>query len=48
MRHEHYADGDETHHCPRCGPGYYLADHADRRHCGACGYAEQKEADADA
>ena len=26
--------------CPRCGPGIYLAAHANRLSCGACGYTE--------
>lgn len=24
--------------CPKCGPGYFLADHYDRSSCGKCGY----------
>ncbi|HTT16342.1 MAG TPA: 30S ribosomal protein S27ae [Thermoplasmata archaeon] len=28
--------------CPKCGPGTYLAEHADRRSCGRCGYSESK------
>ncbi|MEC8979886.1 MAG: 30S ribosomal protein S27ae [Candidatus Thermoplasmatota archaeon] len=24
--------------CPRCGPGVFLAVHADRTSCGRCGY----------
>lgn len=24
--------------CPKCGPGYFLADHYDRSSCGRCGY----------
>jgi small subunit ribosomal protein S27Ae len=28
--------------CPRCGKGTYLAEHADRRSCGRCGYMEYK------
>lgn len=27
-------------HCPRCGPGIFLADRKDREHCGKCGYTE--------
>ncbi|OIO42479.1 30S ribosomal protein S27ae [Candidatus Pacearchaeota archaeon CG1_02_39_14] len=27
-------------HCPRCGPGVFLADRKDRKHCGKCGYTE--------
>jgi len=26
--------------CPKCGPGVFLARHADRSHCGHCGYTE--------
>jgi len=25
-------------HCPRCGPGTWLADHKTRLYCGRCGY----------
>ena len=28
--------------CPKCGPGTFLAEHADRRACGRCGYSESK------
>ena len=24
--------------CPKCGPGFFLADHYDRWSCGKCGY----------
>jgi len=38
-------DGDEVEvtkeECPRCGDTY-LADHGDRKHCGACGYTDRK------
>jgi len=27
-------------HCPKCGPGTFLAKHADRVSCGRCGYTE--------
>lgn len=27
-------------HCPRCGPGVYMAEHKDRVSCGKCGYTE--------
>ena len=30
--------------CPKCGPGTFLAEHADRRSCGKCGYSEAKSA----
>ena len=29
--------------CPRCGPGVFLAEHADRFSCGRCGYTEFKK-----
>lgn len=28
--------------CPKCGPGTFLAEHANRRSCGKCGYMESK------
>ncbi|VVB66673.1 30S ribosomal protein S27ae [Candidatus Gugararchaeum adminiculabundum] len=28
--------------CPKCGTGVFLAEHADRRSCGKCGYFEKK------
>ncbi len=31
--------------CPKCGPGWFLAEHADRRSCGHCGYMETKAAE---
>lgn len=27
-------------HCPKCGPGTFLARHANRLSCGRCGYTE--------
>lgn len=27
-------------HCPKCGPGVFLAEHPDRIACGKCGYTE--------
>lgn len=32
--------------CPKCGAGTFLAEHANRRSCGKCGYAETKAAPA--
>lgn len=32
--------------CPKCGPGVFLAEHANRRSCGRCGYSESKSAPA--
>jgi len=29
-------------HCPKCGPGVFLAEHKDRLSCGKCGYTEFK------
>ncbi len=26
--------------CPRCGPGIFLADRENRKHCGKCNYTE--------
>ncbi len=26
--------------CPKCGSGNFLAKHADREHCGRCGYTK--------
>ncbi|MDD5254270.1 MAG: 30S ribosomal protein S27ae [Candidatus Nanoarchaeia archaeon] len=26
--------------CPKCGPGYFLAEHKDRLYCGNCHYTE--------
>ena len=31
-----------TKYCPKCGTGYRLAEHKDRRSCGKCGYFEKK------
>ncbi len=31
-------------HCPKCGPGVFLAEHKDRVSCGRCGYTEFKKA----
>jgi len=29
--------------CPKCGVGYFLAEHKDRYTCGHCGYTEFKK-----
>ncbi|WP_321430817.1 30S ribosomal protein S27ae [uncultured Methanolobus sp.] len=35
---------ERTHQsCPRCGEGFFLAEHKDRRTCGKCGYTEFKK-----
>ncbi len=28
--------------CPRCGKGYFMAEHADRSTCGNCGFTVYK------
>ncbi|MFQ6085450.1 MAG: 30S ribosomal protein S27ae [Candidatus Bathyarchaeia archaeon] len=28
--------------CPKCGPGYFLAEHSDRLVCGNCGHTLPK------
>ncbi|MBI2144970.1 30S ribosomal protein S27ae [Candidatus Woesearchaeota archaeon] len=30
----------KTSSCPKCGPGVFLAKHANRISCGKCGYTE--------
>jgi len=30
--------------CPKCGPGFFLANHKDRKSCGRCGYMEKLKA----
>jgi len=32
-------------HCPKCGPGVFLAEHKNRFSCGKCGYTEFKSGD---
>jgi small subunit ribosomal protein S27Ae len=29
-------------HCPKCGPGVFIAEHKNRFSCGKCGYTEFK------
>ncbi len=29
-------------HCPKCGPGFLLATHKNRKYCGKCKYIEMK------
>jgi small subunit ribosomal protein S27Ae len=41
------SDGDATvqrlrKECPRCGRGYFMADHKDRQSCGHCGFTTFK------
>ena len=31
--------------CERCGPGYFMADHANRYTCGHCGFTRYKQAE---
>ncbi|MBI1972584.1 30S ribosomal protein S27ae [Candidatus Woesearchaeota archaeon] len=28
--------------CPKCGPGYFFADHRDRYYCGHCHFMQIK------
>ena len=30
-------------HCTKCGPGVFMAEHANRVSCGKCGYTEFKK-----
>lgn len=30
-------------HCPRCGPGVFMAEHKNRWACGRCGYTDFKK-----
>lgn len=30
-------------HCPKCGPGVFMAEHENRISCGRCGYTEFKK-----
>ena len=51
-KYSHYVvEGDKVtrknKHCPRCGPGTFLAKHENRAYCGKCHYtefAQKKEA----
>jgi small subunit ribosomal protein S27Ae len=29
--------------CPKCGPGFFMAEHSNRKSCGKCGYTEFKK-----
>lgn len=31
---------EKAKHCPRCGPGIFLAKHGNRLYCGKCHYTE--------
>ncbi len=43
-KYSHYVNGKATKkHCPRCGPGTFLAEHKNRVYCGKCHYAEFTE-----
>jgi small subunit ribosomal protein S27Ae len=33
----------EKRYCPKCGNGYFLAEHDNRLSCGKCGYTEFKK-----
>jgi len=44
---EHYKLKDgrlekDLNSCPRCGSGFFLANHVDRLTCGKCGYTKFK------
>lgn len=40
-KYKHYENGKaKKKHCPRCGPGTFLADHKNRLYCGRCHYTE--------
>lgn len=40
-KYSHYVDGKaKKKHCPRCGPGTFLAEHKGRVTCGTCHYTE--------
>jgi ubiquitin-small subunit ribosomal protein S27Ae len=44
LRHQLYDNGKaKNRSCPKCGAGYFLAEHKDRRTCGKCGYVEAKQ-----
>jgi small subunit ribosomal protein S27Ae len=39
-----YKDGKtKNKSCPKCGPGVFLAEHANRISCGKCAYTEMKQ-----
>jgi ubiquitin-small subunit ribosomal protein S27Ae len=47
VKYKHYKiEGDKVSrlkkHCPRCGPGVFLAVHKNRTYCGRCKYTEFK------
>jgi len=47
-KYSHYKiDGEKVirdrKHCPRCGPGTFLAGHNNRSYCGKCHYTEFSE-----
>lgn len=39
-------DGDsvtkKNKECPKCGTGYFMAEHKDRYHCGKCSFSKKK------
>ncbi|MBL7050738.1 30S ribosomal protein S27ae [Candidatus Woesearchaeota archaeon] len=46
-RWNHYSNSSGTltrnkRFCPKCGPGYFMADHKNRITCGKCSYVEFK------
>ncbi|MBU0760420.1 MAG: 30S ribosomal protein S27ae [Nanoarchaeota archaeon] len=43
-KYSHYENGKTNKkHCPRCGPGTFLADNKNRIYCGKCHYTEFTE-----
>lgn len=43
LRHQLYENNKPKNKtCPKCGQGFYLAEHSNRRVCGKCGYVEMK------
>jgi len=43
-RHKMYEGGKvKNRSCPKCGEGFLLAEHKDRRSCGKCMYVESKK-----
>ncbi|MFC1801598.1 30S ribosomal protein S27ae [Nanoarchaeota archaeon] len=43
LRHQLYEGGKtKNQSCPKCGSGFFLAEHSNRRVCGKCSYVEMK------
>jgi len=44
LRSQSYEGGKaKNRSCPKCGDGFFLAEHKERRVCGKCGYVESKK-----